>query len=485
MSLMGRLFNRKASAAGAAIAQHYVGRATWTPRQYDHLSREGFQKNVIAYKAVSAVARGVARVPWVLMGGAKGDVEVEDHPLLDLLKRPNPLQGGAALFEALTAFRLLSGNGYLEAVSGMGSQPVELWAHRPDRMKVVPGESAIPIAYEYTVGGMKPTRWDCDAITGQGPILHWKAFNPLNDWYGQSPIEAAAFAIDQHNEAGAWNKALLENSGRPSGVLTYAPKEGAAKLANDQFARLKGQLDEQYAGASKAGKIMLLDGGLAWTAMSMSPVDMDFLDGKDSSARDIAQAFGVPPQLLGIKGDSTYSNQAEARQALWQDTIIPLLDDLCDCLNNWLLPMYSEAGDAGKLALRYDVDEVPALEPSRAARWTAVSTATFLTTNEKREAVGYDKVDNPAADEVLIQSTLVPLGTEPLPAAPAIDPATGEPIEPDPTEKPKPGDKPEPATEPAADDEADMAKSLRAQGMSAKTAAELARLAYGDVESAD
>lgn len=457
MSIFSRLFARKESATGHAVSAAYVGRATWTPRQYDKLSYEGFQKNVIAYKSVSTIARGVARVPWTLMDG---DKEIDEHPILDLLHKPNPIQGGAALFEALVAYRLLSGNGYLEAVSG-SDVPVELWALRPDRMKVVPGPNGIAGGYEYKVGGQPAVTWECDPLTGQGPVLHWKSFNPLSDWYGQSPLEAAAFAIDQHNEAGEWNKALLENSGRPSGLLTYAPKDGPTKLAADQFARLKQQMDDQYAGASKAGKLMLLDGGMAWTSMSLSPIDMDFLSGKDSSARDIAQAFGVPPQLLGIKGDSTYNNQAEAREAMWQDTIIPLLDDLCDSLNNWLVPMFGR----DSLRVGFDLDEVPALAPSRQAKWTAVSTATFLTTNEKRVATGYEELPIPEADEILIATTSTPL------AAAVQSAQAGAELAKNPPPAPVPG---------APGDNADgMAKSLRAQGMSAEAAAEISRLAYG------
>ena len=115
------------------------------------------------------------------------------------------------------------------------------------------------------------TRWAVDPVTGAGPILHLKSFNPLDDWYSLSPIEAAAYAIDQHNAAGAWNQALLQNGARPSGALVFAPKEGPAALGDEQFRRLKEQIEEQFSGARNAGRPLLLDGGLDWREMSLPP----------------------------------------------------------------------------------------------------------------------------------------------------------------------------------------------------------------------
>jgi HK97 family phage portal protein len=439
-----------------------VGQAAWTPRNYGQLADEGYRKNIIAYRAVHMVARGCASVPWVLMSG---ETEVDQHAVLDLLHKPNPLQGGAALFEAVVAYRLLAGNSYLEAATGVDDvTPIELWALRPDRMTVIRGDDGMPQGFQYKVGNEQPTVWDADPITGQGDILHWKTFHPLNDWYGMSALEAAAWSVDQHNEASKWNQTLLQNSARPSGVMQFAPKSGPEKLAPDQYTRLKQQIDEQYTGASRAGRPMLLDGGLTWQATSLSPVDMDFLNTKHTSARDIAQAFGVPAQMLGIPGDNTYSNFIEARLALWEETIIPTLDDLCDALNNWLMPRFDKGG---RFRLVYDLDEVPALAPKREAKWTAVTGATFLTTNEKRDALGYQPITDKAADEILISTTTAPLSSVAAQAAANV------------VNTLNPPDQAKPDGADDGNGESAMAKSLRTQGMSQQTADELARLAYG------
>ena len=394
---------RKHSAVGGMIALYNAGRAVWTPRRYDQFAKEGYQKNVIAFAAVRMVARSAASVPWLLYKKRRSRMsrreELTDHPLLTLLNRPNPMQGGSAFFEALYGFFLIAGNSYVEGVGAERRPPSELYVHRPDRVKVVPGRFGLPSAYEYNVSGTKKT-WEVDAINGRSPVLHLKTFNPLDDWYGMSPIEAAAYAIDTHNQAGEWNKALLDNGGRPAGSFIY---EGSGGLNDPDLKRLKAELQEHYVGSKNAGKPFITGGGLRWEEQGFSPKDMDFINSKHTSARDIALAFGPPPMLLGIPGDNTYSNYKEARLALWEDTVLPLVGGQRDEFNNWLVPPFGD-----DIELDYDEDQISALTDRREKTWKKVNESNFLTTNEKREAVGYDTI--PGGDKVLVPATMLPLG---------------------------------------------------------------------------
>ena len=101
-----------------------------------------------------------------------------------------------------------------------------------------------------------------------------------------------------HNSAAAWNRALLDNAARPSGALVFAADDSGG-LTTEQFERLKDELNQSYAGGANAGRPMVLEGGLTWQSMALSPAEMDFAELKASAARDIALAFGVPPMLLG------------------------------------------------------------------------------------------------------------------------------------------------------------------------------------------
>ena len=175
--------------------------------------------------------------------------------------------------------------------------------------------------------------------TGKCDILHIKTFHPLSDFYGLSPIDPARYAIDQHNDLSAYNKSLLQNSARPSGALMVKATDfnNGGQLTEEQFTRLKEQMNEQFSGTANAGKPLLLEGGLEWTEMSISPKEMDFIENKRAAARDIALAFGVPPQLLGIPGDNTYSNMSQASLSLWTETINPLINHFTTALNEWVI----------------------------------------------------------------------------------------------------------------------------------------------------
>lgn len=339
--------------SAGAVAYYYApGKAVWKSRRYQSFADEGYVKNVVAHRCIELVASNAASYPYQLVRWVKGQaVEVHNHPVLELLKRPNPCMAGIELLSSLYTHKLISGNAYVQMVRNGSGAPAELYALRPDRMTVVAGKGCLPQGYIYSVGD-RDRKFPVEAISGKSDILHLKSLHPLNDWYGLSAFEAAAYAIDQHNQAGQWNQALLQNGARPSGALVVKGEGGTAGgyLSDDQYMRLKSQLDEQYSGAMNAGRPVLLEGGLEWREMSLSPKDMDFLNIKHSSARDIALAFGVPPQMLGIPGDSTYSNYAEARNAFWEETIDPLVNQMLSALNNWLLPEFG--GRKGGLELR-------------------------------------------------------------------------------------------------------------------------------------
>lgn len=387
---------RKASKAGKLISIGFLGQPAWTPRNYDVLAEESYQKNAVAYRAIAEIGKCASSVPFQLFrGSGEKRIEIEDHPLLNLLRRPNPLQSQTAFIQALFGFYLISGNAYIEKVGPKIGDPRELWLKRPDRMKVIPGKFGLPKTYEFMIGAGS-VRWPVNGANGQSNVLHIKSFHPLNDWYGMSPVEAAAFSVDQHNEAGKWNMALLQNSARPSGALIVDPKAGTG-LDDEGFEKLKAQIEESYSGPLYAGRPLLLEGGLDWKEMGFKPVDMDWLQGKHTSARDIAMVFGMPAQMLGIPGDNTHRNMEEARLWLWEQTILPLLELFLTELNWWLTPLFGE-----ELVLAFDYDAIPALVVRRHALWDKVRQSDFLTVDEKRKATGYAPLPGEGGDAVLV-----------------------------------------------------------------------------------
>ncbi len=366
---------------GLQAYMHPAGKAVWSGRDYAKFAQEAYQRNVVAYRAIALIAQGIGS--HTLLAYDEAGQKMPQHPLLRLLNHPNPQQGKATFLEALVSYYLLSGNAYMQAVSATGEVPRELHLLRPDRVKVIAGKQGMPAGYIYTVDQQEMT-FPVDPLRGTSRILHIRHFHPLHDWYGQAPSEAAAYSIDQHNQAAAWNQGLLQNGARPSGALVMQMTEQGGRLSEEQYSRLKQQVDTEFTGASNAGKPLLLEGGLEWKEMSLTPRDMDFLNIKHSAARDIALAYGVPPQLLGIPGDNTYANLAEARLALWEQTILPMSHLILGELCRWLNPLLGT-----DCRLDVDMDKLSALAPKRQALWNQVKDADFLSDAEKREMLGF------------------------------------------------------------------------------------------------
>lgn len=422
--------------SGAYLFTTGLGRAGLTGAGYDKLATEWYSQCVVAYSCINRVAASVASVDLQLYRRKNGKLtKVEGSDLLKLMENPNPTQSGREFMRQLTSYQQLCGNAYVFG-NGMDVRrvpPRELQLLNPGKVKVEPGTGMFPKQYDYRTGNSAVTAFPVDQLSGRSAILHLKSFNPLNPWYGMSPLEAAALGVDIHNDGQRWNKRLIENGARPSGALVVQSGDGKpATLGEDQYVRLKQMIDDQFSGSSNAGRPMLLEGGLDWKEMSLNPKDMEFLEGKNSAARDIALAFGVPPQLLGIPGDSTFANYSEARLAFWTDTVLSHLGTTLDAFNRWLTPIYGE-----DLFLWYDEEMIPALEPLRKAKGERINAATYMTFDEKRRAMGLDdyKPTGSPGGTIFIPATSIPLdlaGEVSLPepgsvADPAKKPAEDEP----------------------------------------------------------
>jgi len=338
---------------------------------YDRAVREGFLGNPIVQRSVRLVSEGIGQAP----------IKVSDPALAGLIAGPG---SGRSLLEDLATHVLLHGNGYVQVIKDGAGQPVDLFALRPDRITLMPGHDGWPTHAEYRTGD-RIVELAFQDERGWPNLIHVKCMHPLDDHYGASALRAAWPATAIHNAASHWNRSLLENAARPSGALVYQAPDGAG-LTQAQFDRLKAELTQAYAGSGNAGRPMLLDGGLSWQNLSLSPADMDFAALKSAAARDIALAFGVPPMLLGLPGDNTYANYREANRALWRLTLLPLAGKLLTALRDGLDPWFEN----GECAV--DLDRVPALAEDRERLWKQVAEAGFLSDAEKRQLLGIESL---------------------------------------------------------------------------------------------
>jgi HK97 family phage portal protein len=347
------------------------------------VNHNSYLQNVIVFRCINLISQTASHVGWRLYKNHHTSKEyLTNHRILDLLQKPNSDKYGAEFLSDLISNKLLFGNSYILAQCH-NNIPKELYLLPPQKMDLVI-EKGILRGYKYK-NSNKEFYFEINPISKMSKILHIKSYNPNNSFLGISPIYAAKNSIELHQMTALWNNNLLKNGARPSGALVM--KDSNAFLTNDQFERLQEQLANKYSNTHNSGKPMILEGGLDWREMAINPKDMDFLEAKNSAAREIALSFGIPPQLLGIAGDNTYSNMQEARLALWEETLIPLLDKLSDALTNWFSHLFNE-----EIFLEFDKNSISALEAKKEKIWDKIINSNFMTINEKRNFVGLQSI---------------------------------------------------------------------------------------------
>lgn len=418
-------FSRKQAVPQSQILIYDPHSNPESQRHYKAFSDEAYRKNVIAYRCINLIAGAMASIDWQVYKkqGAKKRKQVETHPVLDLLARPGKLVSGNTFERNFVSYLMISGNSFVVAFGPKeGAPPMQLDLLRPDLVKVVPGAGGMPARYEYTVN-QKTTEFPV-AKNGNSSIMHSKLFNPLDQWSGMSPIEAATYSVDTLNHAGRWNLSLLMNGARPGFAIEMKTDDRSdGMLTPDQREQLRRDIDKHISGSKNVGRPMVLEGGMKYTPLGdFSPKDMDFLNSKKTSEKDVALAFGVPGQMVGVEGSQTFANWEQARLALYEDTILPMKRTFRDELNAWLLPTYGDTA----LILDIDEDSIDAMAPRRAERWAKAKDASWATENEKREITGlgkYEPGESPA-DRIFIPLNVQPIEfavQEPEPPPPLTD----------------------------------------------------------------
>jgi HK97 family phage portal protein len=365
----------------------YMGQETiWMTKDLEAYAKEGYMACQDAYACIEAIAKAVESLPIILFRG-EGDktVEVKEHPLLTLMRRPNPREGQTKFMGSFARFLLIAGNSYAEAAGPTTGPPRELYILKPHRTSIIKGNATQPIkGYRYRASGGKA---DFDAED----ILHMRTFHPTDDWYGLAPIEVAARGIDISNLGMKWNAKLLTNDMRPSGGFIFDKP-----LVGDSRELFKKDIRETQQGTG--GNFLILDNVKDFKQMSISSKEGDWTNLDKLTTRKICRVFNIAPEIIGDSENKTYSNYQEARLALYLDTAIPLMLWILDEFNTWLAPKFSAPESTERLRLAVDIDNVDALQEQRDKAWTRMGGAWFLKFNEKRTACGYAPVKEPIGE---------------------------------------------------------------------------------------
>jgi HK97 family phage portal protein len=365
-------------------------------KTYYSRSKMGYQGNADVFACVREIAVAVRGIPWVVVKpNSKGELEPsEKHPMLKLFNKPNPFMSGSMLKEWLVSYHLLDGTGYLRRVGADDSRrpPRELYLPRPDCIKANPGQVQGEVAnWTFTKddGGKE--------IVDSELICSFPFFNPLSEYEGMSPLDAASRGIDIGNEGRTWNRNLLRNGAKPPGM--FVAKNSLTETQREQISNV---IAERVSGSVNAGRPLIADNDFRYEKYGWSPTDMDWSNSIKLSSQDICKVFNVAPELIGIGETKTYSNYQEARKALYHETVLPLMDFICDEINNWLAPLYNDGA-----LLSYDIQGIEALTEDQDSLVERLNKAWWLTPNQRLEAMGYPTI--PDGDTLFVPANMVPI----------------------------------------------------------------------------
>lgn len=307
-------------------------------------TREGYKISVYVYKAIRTIVQAASGIPWIV-NDSEG-TPIEGHPFTKAWNKPNGEFSGQDNMEFLLSHLLLCGNALIQPLM-VGGKPKEFWIAMPDLVVPVPSEKPGEWLKEwrvYVLGG---------GMIGLPPenFIHFQQIDPGNPYWGIGPLMAAARTVDTDNEAQDTQKISMQNRGMTDGVFTHE-----AIMTPEQFEEARRQVRENYLAKQRRREPWVLGAGAKWNPMSMTPIEMDFIASRLSNLRAIAAAFGLDPWWLGDRSSSTYNNVMEARKALYEDVVLPILEDIKSTLNLKVAPMYGEG-----IEITYNVSKIAAL----------------------------------------------------------------------------------------------------------------------------
>ena len=352
-----------------------------------------FTTMVWVYTCVWCIATSLASRPLRLYKGKPGkSKEIEDGELYDLFQRPNPLESGGDLVEALVMGLELTGNGYVEkfgliGTPGAGRLPAKLFSLDSGCMTIIPDPKYKVAGYEYDIGGAGSP----DTFSSE-EVVHIKYTNPADQFYGQGPIAPLVTTLITELYREAYQKTYFENEARPDVILKQHVdiSKGMMPLARDKSALTAFAREWQYSfgGPKKSRLPVMLPPGMDMDLLSEARRDMDFREMEKSLRERVMAGLNVPPVLAGLTDSVNYANAKEQNKLFWTVTMPPKGLKVSQALTRGILRPYDP-----EVYCEFDFRDIPALEEDIESKRTGVAklhSQGLIDFGEAREALGYD-----------------------------------------------------------------------------------------------
>lgn len=357
---------------------------------------------------ISFLGRNVAQLPLKVYR-RKGDADREqlfDHPLANLLRQPNPWTTQYRFLDAIVHDLSIYDRSYW--VKSKGPNGFSLIRQDPFYTRPLGEVGYYPEAFE--VRGLRATKqYPADQVF----FLRGYAGGAA-DTGGVSPIESLREVLEESFYANQSRAQVMRNGARMSGYLKRPPEAVWSAEAKKNF---KEDWATQYSATGpQAGGTPILEDGMEFVPVSMTPKDLQYIEGRKLTREEVATAYYIPPPMLGLLDNATFSNIVEQHQMLYSDTLGPTLTMIQQEIRLQIVPditldeeLYAEFSLAEKLRGQF--------ETRQAAIQSAVGGPT-MTTNEGRALDNLPPIEG--GDELIRPLNVTAPGDHnPVPAGPA------------------------------------------------------------------
>lgn len=390
----------KANGYVFAIVTHIVDKASDAPGQLFRITDEGKAKR---WKMMTKDNGDFHSMMKARVLKAQAFEEIPEHPFIQLLAKPNPMQSEKQFIREFLGYFEITGNSFVYAATpGYGinaNNPRQLWVVPSPTVQIVQGDRMNPVS------GYKISYYGDDVIPAS-KMIHLKSFNPVTDYtgseflYGMSKLRSLRADISQYKEAQLAQGTLFHNMG-PRGIISgnddYGPDEGTAIAIKDKF-------EAMHTGTLQGGGIMVTPADVKFTSIGLSPVDLDLIAAKEDVLQAICAPYRYPKEL--ITGAQNVSSQGENNKKFITSCVLPLLRDKDEILTMYARQTYGD----DKLVYISDTQYYPELQPNRKelADWLRLMEEN-LTKDEIRAALDYDELPGGIGNHVFVSGAKIKL----------------------------------------------------------------------------
>ena len=336
-----------------------------------------------------------ARLVLTKRQGDGSSDEQQGHPLIALLRKPNPFYGDTALWAGTVLSFAIAGNAYWLKVRNGNGKVAELWyvPHWLIEPKFPQDGSEFITHYAYKPGGgAAPVDIDPE------DVIHFRhGIDPRNTRLGLSPIDGAIREIFMDLESSNFVASLLRNMGVPGVVIS--PKNGVAVSSEDVEAT-KTWFNQAF-GGDRRGSALVMGAPTDVSPYGFNPSQMNMSEARDVAEERVCACLGIPAAVVGfgagLQSTKVGATMLELRKLAWHNGVLPIARQLADELGRSLLPDFAKPGELASLELGWDTDAVLALqedEDKQAERWGKQLGSGGITVYEYRQGIGLEADDS-------------------------------------------------------------------------------------------